>query len=157
MSRPKKYSKKLEQLSISDSSGLLQSMSAMKEIKAIDELKKYLEAQDFSGEVSEKIAARFSEFSELLNRLDAMGLTPFIRLDLGIVRGLAYYTGFVFEAFQTVGKGRALAGGGRYDHLVQKLGGPEMPAVGFGVKSSNGSKIGPSNSSKPYCRHAWRH
>ena len=52
---------------------------------------------------------------------------------MGIVRGLAYYTGFVFEAFQTVGSGRALAGGGRYDNLVAKLGYQDMPAVGFGM------------------------
>ena len=60
-------------------------------------------------------------------------LDEFIRTDLTIVRGLAYYTGFVFEAFQLVGEGRALAGGGRYDKLVKKLGGPDMPAVGFGM------------------------
>ena len=52
---------------------------------------------------------------------------------MGIVRGLAYYTGFVFEAFEASGEGRALAGGGRYDALVKKLGGPEMPAVGFAM------------------------
>ena len=62
-----------------------------------------------------------------------MGLGTYLRVDLGIVRGLAYYTGIVFEAFQTIGKGRALAGGGRYDTLLEKLGGQPMPAVGFGM------------------------
>lgn len=62
-----------------------------------------------------------------------MGLEAFIQIDLGIVRGLAYYTGFVFEAFQVSGQGRALAGGGRYDDLCEKLGGHSMPAVGFAI------------------------
>jgi histidyl-tRNA synthetase len=46
---------------------------------------------------------------------------------------LAYYTGFVFEAFDRKGELRALAGGGRYDDLVEKLGGPALPAVGFAI------------------------
>jgi histidyl-tRNA synthetase len=52
---------------------------------------------------------------------------------LGVVRGLAYYTGFVFEAFDRKGELRALAGGGRYDNLVGKLGYSELPAVGFAI------------------------
>ena len=56
-----------------------------------------------------------------------------MQVDLGVVRGLAYYTGFVFEAFDRKGELRALAGGGRYDDLVQKLGGPALPAVGFAI------------------------
>ena len=62
-----------------------------------------------------------------------MGLAPYVTVDLGVVRGLAYYTGFVFEAFDRKGELRALAGGGRYDDLVQKLGGPALPAVGFAI------------------------
>jgi len=54
-------------------------------------------------------------------------------VDLGVVRGLAYYTGFVFEAFDRKGELRALAGGGRYDDLVGKLGGSDLPAVGFAI------------------------
>jgi len=50
-----------------------------------------------------------------------------------VVRGLAYYTGFVFEAFDRQGELRAIAGGGRYNHLVAKLGGPDLPAVGFAI------------------------
>ena len=55
------------------------------------------------------------------------------RIDLGIVRGLAYYTGFIFEAFERSGKTRSIAGGGRYDDLVKRLGYMEIPAVGFGM------------------------
>jgi histidyl-tRNA synthetase len=62
-----------------------------------------------------------------------MGLRDFVQVDLGVVRGLAYYTGFVFEAFDRKGELRALAGGGRYDDLVGKLGGSELPAVGFAI------------------------
>ncbi len=81
----------------------------------------------------EKLSARLSDWRKLLGNLDAMGLGRFVEVDLGVVRGLAYYTGFVFEAFDRKGELRALAGGGRYDDLVQKLGGPALPAVGFAI------------------------
>src|SRR4029453_9596291 len=56
-------------------------------------------------------------------------------IDLGIVRGLAYYTGIVFEAFDRAGKFRALAGGGRYDNLIAQLSdnAVSMPALGFAM------------------------
>ncbi|MGF1453687.1 MAG: histidine--tRNA ligase [Opitutales bacterium] len=76
---------------------------------------------------------RVAEWRRLWSMLEALGLGDRVQLDLSIVRGLAYYTGFVFEAFQTTGTGRAIAGGGRYDHLVEKLGGPPLSAVGFGL------------------------
>ncbi len=81
----------------------------------------------------EKLAARLAEWRQVLTALDAMGLGSFVTVDLGVVRGLAYYTGFVFEAFDRRGDLRALAGGGRYDDLVKKLGGPDLPAVGFAI------------------------
>jgi histidyl-tRNA synthetase len=82
---------------------------------------------------SEKLAARLHDWRRVLEALEAMGLAQFVAVDLGVVRGLAYYTGFVFEAFDRKGELRALAGGGRYDDLVQKLGGPALPAVGFAI------------------------
>ncbi len=81
----------------------------------------------------ERLSARLADWKKLLGGLDAMGLSPFVTVDLGVVRGLAYYTGFVFEAFDRKGELRALAGGGRYDDLVAKLGGPELPAAGFAI------------------------
>jgi histidyl-tRNA synthetase len=54
-------------------------------------------------------------------------------LDIGIVRGLAYYTGMVFEVFATRGVERAVLGGGRYDQLIELFGGPKLPACGFGM------------------------
>lgn len=81
----------------------------------------------------EKLAMRLGDWRKLLGNLQAMGLARFVEVDLGVVRGLAYYTGFVFEAFDRKGELRALAGGGRYDDLVEKLGGPALPAVGFAI------------------------
>jgi len=82
---------------------------------------------------SEKLSARLSDWRKVLDGVAAMGLADFITVDLGVVRGLAYYTGFVFEAFDRKGDLRALAGGGRYNDLVKKLGGPDLPAVGFAI------------------------
>ncbi len=70
---------------------------------------------------------------QILTELDARGMRDFIRIDLSIVRGLAYYSGPVFEVFD-IGKGmRAVAGGGRYDQLVQLIGGVDMTATGFAM------------------------
>jgi histidyl-tRNA synthetase len=82
---------------------------------------------------NEQLTGRLADWRQVLGGLDAMGLSEFVSVDLGVVRGLAYYTGFVFEAFDRKGDLRALAGGGRYDDLVKKLGGPELPAVGFAI------------------------
>jgi histidyl-tRNA synthetase len=77
--------------------------------------------------------------SEKLDRvveaLRVRGLGEFVQIDLGIVRGLTYYTGIVFEAFDRGGKLRALAGGGRYDNLIGHLsdGAVSLPAIGFAM------------------------
>ena len=64
---------------------------------------------------------------------DALGIGEWLSLDLSIVRGLAYYTGIVFELFDARGEFRAICGGGRYDTLLGALGGAELPALGFGM------------------------
>lgn len=71
----------------------------------------------------------------ILADLAARGLSDFVQVDLTIVRGLAYYTGLVFEVFDRGGKERALAGGGRYDALLEVMsdGKVKMPALGFGM------------------------
>lgn len=69
----------------------------------------------------------------LVKALTAAGVLDWIDFDLSIVRGLAYYTGMVFEVHEAGGKERAIAGGGRYDGLVELFGGPSTPAVGFGM------------------------
>lgn len=86
-----------------------------------------------AGAPADKLQTRLADWKKLLGALDAMGLARFVTVDFGVVRGLAYYTGFVFEAFDRKGELRALAGGGRYDDLVEKLGGPALPAVGFAI------------------------
>ena len=74
-------------------------------------------------------------FAPVLEALAARGLTGFVQPDLSIVRGLAYYTGVVFEIFDRSKNLRALAGGGRYDGLVKGLsdGVADLPAIGFGM------------------------
>ena len=69
----------------------------------------------------------------VVDALDAMGLGEFVEVDLTIVRGLAYYTGTVFELFDAGRTLRAICGGGRYDGLLQALGGVDLPALGFGM------------------------
>ena len=80
-----------------------------------------------------EFAGRIADWRSLLGGLEAMGLAPFVQVDMSVVRGLAYYTGFVFEAFDKKGELRAIAGGGRYDDLVGKLGAGSLPAVGFAI------------------------
>jgi len=72
-------------------------------------------------------------FAEYLAHCEALGVAAFITFDLTIVRGLAYYTGIVFELFDHVGEFRAICGGGRYDNLLKSLGGADLPALGFGM------------------------
>ncbi len=80
-------------------------------------------------------AARLAALQETLAMTESLigaAVTPWVRLDLTIVRGLAYYTGIVFEVFDAKGELRAVCGGGRYDDLLKALGGVDMPAAGFG-------------------------
>ena len=75
------------------------------------------------------------ELQVVLDNLAARGLSDFVKVDYGVIRGLAYYTGVVFEAFDRKGEFRALAGGGRYDQLVKQVseGKVDLPALGFGM------------------------
>ncbi len=81
-----------------------------------------------SGQPTDELAA-------ILANIKARGLGDFIKIDYRIIRGLAYYTGPVYEAFDKRGKFRAIAGGGRYDHLVKLVSGgkSDLPALGFGM------------------------
>lgn len=73
---------------------------------------------------------RMEQYERLM---EAHGLRDWVRFDLSIVRGLAYYTGIVFELFDRKGEFRAICGGGRYDNLLRDLGGSDHPALGFGM------------------------
>ncbi|MDH3687667.1 MAG: histidine--tRNA ligase [Myxococcales bacterium] len=72
------------------------------------------------------------QLRRLFELLDAYGVADRVVFDASVVRGLAYYTGVVFEAQDAAGELRAICGGGRYDRLLEKLGGTAIPAVGFG-------------------------
>ena len=78
---------------------------------------------------------RSEKLEALVTALGQRGLADYVKVDLSIVRGLAYYTGVVFEVFDRAGKRRAIAGGGRYDNLISQLsdGAVSLPAVGFAM------------------------
>jgi histidyl-tRNA synthetase len=82
---------------------------------------------------SPKVVEEISRMREYLGFLDALGVGDWVDFDLSIVRGLAYYTGKVFELFDTKGEFRAICGGGRYDDLLSTIGGVDLPALGFGM------------------------
>lgn len=83
-----------------------------------------------SGSGGGEHVERLSRFFTLMGEA---GLSGFVRFDPTLVRGLAYYTGIVFEAWDRKGEFRAICGGGRYDDLLESLGGPDLPALGFGM------------------------
>jgi histidyl-tRNA synthetase len=80
-----------------------------------------------------EIAERIADLERYYGYLDDLGVASWVQLDLSIVRGLAYYTGIVFELFDAQGEFRAICGGGRYDNLLNALGGIDLPALGFGM------------------------
>ena len=82
-----------------------------------------------------KSGSKSAKLEALVDGLRARGLADFVEIDVGIVRGLAYYTGIVFEVFDRTKKFRAVAGGGRYDNLIAQLsdGSVNLPALGFAM------------------------
>jgi histidyl-tRNA synthetase len=92
-----------------------------------------LEAVEAAFGDQAEVAEELERLVAYVDTLNAMGLGGFVEVDLSIVRGLAYYTGIVFELFDRKGELRAICGGGRYDRLLELVGGDPMPAVGFGM------------------------
>jgi histidyl-tRNA synthetase len=88
-------------------------------------------ARDFAKAPS--VVEEVARMREYLGFLDALGVGDWVDFDLSIVRGLAYYTGKVFELFDAKGEFRAICGGGRYDDLLSTIGGVDLPALGFGM------------------------
>jgi histidyl-tRNA synthetase len=84
------------------------------------------------GDVPE-LREDFTRLSRYFEYLEALGVADWVEFDLSIVRGLAYYTGIVFELFDAKRELRAICGGGRYDSLLKQLGGADLPALGFGM------------------------
>ena len=112
-----------EQLSeLGHSSEVVSSIQSVLGIKDMKSLKKSLEDK----------SAAVSELNTLFDLIDSYGMSDWVEFDASIVRGLAYYTGSVFEAHDREGKFRAICGGGRYDNLLSTLGGKDLPATGFG-------------------------
>src|SRR5205807_9097581 len=76
-----------------------------------------------------------ADLASIVKSRDARGLREFVKVDYQVIRGLAYYTGVVFEAFDRKGEFRAIAGGGRYDKLVILMSANkvDLPALGFGM------------------------
>lgn len=102
-----------------------QKIDALMSCKSIEEVKKLVS--------SPSSIEALREIEDLFDILTSTGFGDCIGLDLSIVRGLAYYTGIVFEVFDKGKSMRAVAGGGRYDSLCEKLGGAKVPGVGFGM------------------------
>lgn len=100
---------------------------AMNEHLALPTLADVRSARDWGSATHAAIV----EVQSVLDWLDRWGVGEYCTFDLGVVRGLAYYTGIVFEAYGKRGLKRSVCGGGRYDELLSVLGGPEVPAVGF--------------------------
>jgi histidyl-tRNA synthetase len=113
-------------------------VTAVKSEAIADEIERILEIDSIEAldtaygndEVAREHVKRMREYFTLV---DALGFADWVKLDLSIVRGLAYYTGIVFELFDVAGEFRAICGGGRYDTLLKTLGGVDLPALGFGM------------------------
>ena len=90
------------------------------------------EVSDIIGTNAE-VEDAIQELARLKELLEQMGVWKYCDLFPGIVRGLAYYTGIVFEVHDVVGDLRAICGGGRYDNLLHDFGGPHIPATGMGM------------------------
>ncbi len=75
-----------------------------------------------------------AELTRLFAAIDALGVRDYVKFDAKVIRGLLYYTGTVFEAYDTTGDlRRAICGGGRYDNLLAAVGGDSLPAIGFAM------------------------
>ena len=97
-------------------------ISTVLAITDIDSLKSSLSSE----------SSAVSELQSLFSLCDSYGISDWVSFDASVVRGLAYYTGPVFEAHDRAGNLRAICGGGRYDKLIGTLGGNDLPATGFG-------------------------
>ena len=100
-------------------------------ISTIQSVLSIAKLSDLSESLDEGSTAS-TELESLFSLIDSYGISDWVQFDASIVRGLAYYTGPVFEAHDRSGNLRAICGGGRYDKLIGTLGGKDLPATGFG-------------------------
>jgi histidyl-tRNA synthetase len=106
--------------------GKRQKILDLMSVESIEQIAECVELTDTSK-------ATVDELTRLFELLALMGVELFCEFDIGIVRGLAYYTGIVFEIYDRQSELRAIGGGGRYDNLLEQFGGPAIPATGFGI------------------------
>ncbi|GER25781.1 histidine--tRNA ligase [Striga asiatica] len=122
----------LEKIPIDDIKKELRSAELSEE--AVEELLEILTMKSLT-KLEEKLGASvevLADLKQLFSLAEKYGYSEWIQFDASIVRGLAYYTGIVFEGFDREGKLRAICGGGRYDRLLSTFGGDDLPACGFG-------------------------
>ena len=108
------------------SNDLAERVLALGEIRTLEDVTAALDAIEHGEDIGRP-------FVQCIDHLHALGFGEYIDIDLSIVRGLAYYTGIVFELFDAQGELRAICGGGRYDGLLNAIGGTDLPAAGFGM------------------------
>jgi len=99
------------------------------ELMNVESLEQISSLMDLTDEVKKSI----NEVQRLFELLETMGVADFCIFDIGIVRGLAYYTGIVYEIYDRQSQLRAIGGGGRYDNLLKLFGGPAITATGLGI------------------------
>ncbi len=99
------------------------------ELMAVESIKQIGDCLQLSETAKESV----DELKRLFELLDVMGIADFCVFDIGVVRGLAYYTGIVYEIYDKASQLRAIGGGGRYDDLLKQFGGPAISATGFGI------------------------
>jgi Histidyl-tRNA synthetase len=115
---------------------LEKAVKSQEAVRAIERLLQHSRDLDaIAGEFADSpdVVEEIARMREYVAFLDALGVGDWIDFDLSIVRGLAYYTGMVFELFDAKGEFRAICGGGRYDDLLSAIGGVDLPALGFGM------------------------
>ncbi|KAI3799533.1 hypothetical protein L1987_34832 [Smallanthus sonchifolius] len=104
------------------------SSDAIEDLLQVLSMKSLTELEEKLGGAGEAVR----ELKQLFSLAEKFGYSEWIQFDASVVRGLAYYTGIVFEGFDREGKLRAICGGGRYDRLLSTFGGDDIPACGFG-------------------------
>ncbi len=109
------------------------SAGSMERLLAFGDLPAPKRFEELLATQSEDVQKAYRPVKAVFDELAAIGLADFAVLDLTVVRGLAYYTGTVFEVFDAGKEYRAICGGGRYDTLLRELGGVDLPALGFGM------------------------
>jgi histidyl-tRNA synthetase len=109
-----------------DSTDTVQTILKLMDVHSVDEIPDIVN-------LDEEAQSSLDELKRVFAYLEKMGVDDWCRFDMSIVRGLAYYTGMVFEIHDKAGDLRAICGGGRYDNLLSDFGGPKVTATGMGM------------------------